>query len=85
MTTDGSVAAVGGGPAANGGTARGGGVIHDLGYRRYEGQRLGRAAIVRALCWHSLRSAFGIGRVEWIVAGQFGKHITPAPSAASTG
>ena len=61
MTTDGSVAAVGGGPAANGGTA-GGGVIHDLGYRRYEGQRLGRAAIVRALCWHSLRSAFGIGR-----------------------
>jgi ABC-2 type transport system permease protein len=39
-----------------------GGVIHDIGYRRYEGPRLGRAAIVRALCWHSLRSAFGIGR-----------------------
>ncbi|HEV2377831.1 MAG TPA: ABC transporter permease [Streptosporangiaceae bacterium] len=39
-----------------------GGVIHDLGYRRYEGRRLGRAAIVRALYWHSLRSAFGIGR-----------------------
>lgn len=38
------------------------GVIHDLGYRRYEGQRLGRAQIVRALAWHSLRSAFGIGR-----------------------
>ena len=39
-----------------------GGVIHDIGYRRYEGPRLGRAAIIRALCWHSLRSAFGIGR-----------------------
>ena len=51
MTTDGSVAAAGAG-----------GVIHDLGYRRYEGQRLGRPAIIRALYWHSLRSAFGIGR-----------------------
>ena len=36
------------------------GVIHDIGYRRYDGQRLGRAQIARALCWHSLRSAFGI-------------------------
>ena len=38
------------------------GVIHDIGYRRYDGRRLGRAQIARALCWHSLRSAFGIGR-----------------------
>jgi ABC-2 type transport system permease protein len=38
------------------------GVIHDLGYRRYEGPRLGRAAIIRALIWHSFRSAFGFGR-----------------------
>jgi ABC-2 type transport system permease protein len=38
------------------------GVIHDIGYRRYAGERLGRAQIVLALCWHSLRSAFGIGR-----------------------
>ncbi|HUC24102.1 MAG TPA: hypothetical protein VMA73_15440 [Streptosporangiaceae bacterium] len=38
------------------------GVIHNIGYRRYDGNRLGRAAIVRALTWHSLRSAFGIGR-----------------------
>jgi len=38
------------------------GVIHDLGYRRYEGPRLGRAAIVRALIWHSFRTAFGLGR-----------------------
>jgi ABC-2 type transport system permease protein len=50
VTTDGGVA-----PAGTG-------VIHDLGYRRYEGPRLGRAAIIRALYWHSLRSAFGIGR-----------------------
>ncbi len=39
-----------------------GGVIHNIGYRAYDGPRLGRAQIVRALCWHSLRSAFGIGR-----------------------
>ncbi|HUD38662.1 MAG TPA: hypothetical protein VMR14_17305 [Streptosporangiaceae bacterium] len=39
-----------------------GGVIHDIGYRRYEGQRLGRAQIVRALAVQSLRSSFGIGR-----------------------
>jgi len=38
------------------------GVIHDLGYRRYDGPRLGRAAIIRALIWHSFRSAFGLGR-----------------------
>jgi ABC-2 type transport system permease protein len=38
------------------------GVIHDLGYRSYDGPRLGRAQIVRALIWHSFRSAFGIGR-----------------------
>jgi ABC-2 type transport system permease protein len=42
--------------------AAGGGVIHDIGYQRYEGPRLGRLAIIRALCWHSLRSAYGIGR-----------------------
>ena len=50
MTTDGGLAQAGTG------------VIHDLGYRRYDGPRLGRAAIIRALYWHSLRSAFGIGR-----------------------
>jgi ABC-2 type transport system permease protein len=38
------------------------GVIHDIGYRRYTGRRLGRAQIIRALYWYSLRSAFGIGR-----------------------
>jgi ABC-2 type transport system permease protein len=38
------------------------GIIHDIGYQRYTGRRLGRAQIIRALYWHSLRSAFGIGR-----------------------
>ena len=37
-------------------------VIHDLGYRRYDGPRLGRAQIIRALAWHSFRAAFGLGR-----------------------
>src|SRR5262245_17542773 len=48
--------------AMSGEVAGPGGVIHDLGYRHYDGPRLGRAGIIRALCWHSLRSAFGIGR-----------------------
>jgi ABC-2 type transport system permease protein len=38
------------------------GVIHDRGYRRYDGPRLGRLQIIRALYWHSFRSALGIGR-----------------------
>lgn len=38
------------------------GVIHDLGYRRYDGPRLGRRQIVAALTWQSFRSAFGFGR-----------------------
>jgi ABC-2 type transport system permease protein len=47
----------GGGAGGNGG-----GVIHDIGYRSYQGTRLGRGAIVRALTWHSLRAAFGLRR-----------------------
>lgn len=38
------------------------GVIHDIGYRTYTGERVGRLGIVRALYWHSLRSAWGLGR-----------------------
>lgn len=38
------------------------GSIYDLGYRRYEGVRLGRAAALTALYVHSLRSCFGLGR-----------------------
>ena len=51
------------------------GVIHDIGYRRYEGVRLGRGHIVRSLYAHSMRTAFGLGRgvkaklFPWAVAG----------------
>ena len=38
------------------------GSIYDLGYRGYEGPRLGRAHAIRSLFSHSLRSAYGIGR-----------------------
>ncbi len=38
------------------------GVIHDLGYQRYTGDRYGRAAIIRTLTGYSLRAAFGLGR-----------------------
>jgi ABC-2 type transport system permease protein len=51
-----------GGMGTPGGMGSGTGVIHDIGYRAYEGERLGRGAIVRALTWHSLRSAFGLRR-----------------------
>ena len=43
-------------------TAPAAGVIHDLGYRGYDGPRLGRRQIIMALTWHSFRSAFGFGR-----------------------
>ena len=38
------------------------GNIYDLGYRRYEGPRLGRGHAVRSLITHSFRTTFGIGR-----------------------
>jgi ABC-2 type transport system permease protein len=38
------------------------GSIYDLGYRRYDGPRLGRRHAVRALFGHGLRAAFGLGR-----------------------
>jgi ABC-2 type transport system permease protein len=38
------------------------GSIYDIGYRRYEGPRLGRAHAIRSLFLHSFRSSFGIGR-----------------------
>lgn len=38
------------------------GVIHDIGYRGYDGERLGRFAIARSLFVTSLRSTFGLGR-----------------------
>jgi ABC-2 type transport system permease protein len=38
------------------------GVIHDIGYRHYDGPRLGRPYIVRSLFLDSLRAAYGLGR-----------------------
>lgn len=43
------------------GTGRGGS-IYDLGYRGYEGPRLGRREAVAALLTHTLRTAYGLGR-----------------------
>jgi ABC-2 type transport system permease protein len=51
------------------------GVIHDIGYQRYHGARLGRAYAVRSLYLHSLRTAYGLGRsakakiFPWLVVG----------------
>jgi ABC-2 type transport system permease protein len=53
-------------------------VIHDLGYQRYDGPRLGRAYTTRTLYLHSLRTAFGLGRgvkaklFIWSIAGIIG-------------
>lgn len=41
------------------------GVIHDIGYQRYTGPRLGRRYAMRSLYVHSLRTAYGIGRGAW--------------------
>jgi ABC-2 type transport system permease protein len=38
------------------------GSIYDLGYRPYEGSRLGRAYAIQSLYWYSLRDVFGLGR-----------------------
>lgn len=38
------------------------GAIHDIGYRRYAGPRLGTRYIARSLVVHSLRGAYGLGR-----------------------
>jgi ABC-2 type transport system permease protein len=44
------------------GALRDSGVIHDLGYQRYAGPRLGRRYVATSLYLHSLRTAFGLGR-----------------------
>jgi ABC-2 type transport system permease protein len=51
------------------------GVIHDIGYQRYDGPRLGRGYVVRSMYTHAVRAAFGFGRTAgakvfpWIVVG----------------
>ena len=57
------------------------GTIYDIGYRNYEGARLGRGYAFRTLYVHSLRTAFGLGRgakaliVPW---GLFAFMLVPA-------
>lgn len=52
-----------------------GAVIHDIGYQRYDGPRLGRRSVLAALYVHGLRTAFGLGRTTkakifpWFVVG----------------
>lgn len=51
------------------------GVIHDIGFRHYDGERLGRGWIVRSLLVETLRGVFGLGRpakakiLPWILVG----------------
>ena len=51
------------------------GVIHDIGYQRYTGPRLGRRYAFRSLYTHGVRTAFGLGRsakakvFPWIIVG----------------
>ena len=48
------------------------GVIHDIGYQRYEGPRLGRGYASRSLFVHSVRGAYGLGRSAWAKVLPFG-------------
>ncbi|WP_433529832.1 ABC transporter permease [Micromonospora sp. CA-263727] len=51
------------------------GVIHDIGYQRYTGPRLGRRQVFGALYLHGVRTTFGFGRsakakiFPWLVVG----------------
>ncbi len=64
-------------------------VIHDIGYRRYEGPRLGRGYVVRSLYTYSMRTAFGIGRgakakiFPWLVIGIVGSMAIVAVAVRS--
>jgi ABC-2 type transport system permease protein len=49
-------------PSLQPGAQQRAGVIHDIGYRHYDGPRLGRFSIWQALVVSSLRHAYGLGR-----------------------
>lgn len=59
-------------------TAAPSGVIHDIGYQRYDGPRLGQRYVFGSLFGHGLRTAFGLGRgfkakiFPWLTAGVVG-------------
>src|SRR5262249_38388711 len=50
-------------------------VIHDIGFRHYDGERFGRGWVVRSLLVDTLRGIFGLGRparskvMPWILVG----------------
>ena len=52
-------------------------VIHDIGFRHYDGPRLGRGWAFRSLLLETLRGAFGLGRpakvkiMPWVLIGLF--------------
>jgi len=48
--------------AGSAATPRGTGAIHDIGYRRYPGERLGRAYAARSLFVDGVRTVFAVGR-----------------------
>ena len=60
MTANAATPANPGAPGAPGAPQTG--AIHDIGYRHYDGARLGRGYIVRSLYLDSLRGGFGLGR-----------------------
>lgn len=49
-------------PASGASTTAETGSIYDIGYRSYDGPRLGRAHAIRSLFSHTVRSSYGIGR-----------------------
>lgn len=51
------------------------GNIYDLGYRGYDGERLGRRYAVTSLYSYSLRAIFGLGRSAWAKVFPFGLAI----------
>lgn len=62
------------------------GSIYDLGYRRYDGLRLGRRHALWALYIHSVRSTFGIGRGGRAKIAPFGlAAIVLLPAVVSVG
>lgn len=62
-------------PTALASAAEPAGVIHDIGYHRYDGPRRGRGYVAGSLYVHSLRTAFGLGRsakakiFPWLIVG----------------
>jgi ABC-2 type transport system permease protein len=58
--------------------------IHDLGYRRYDGEREGARGAFRALFWQGFRAMFGVGRpMKTKAVPVFVSVVTMLPALAS--